>query len=184
MINVDLPLNVSRYHFLITMEYFIDQEKYFYLIILHINAAICIGATVWVAIGSMIIACLQHTCGMFRISSYRIKDAININSRQNITLENKILMIEGTICAVDIYRQAIKLNKHLMSKLEIMFFCLIVCFVTSLTLNLYQIVSFENNIEKLILPFLYVSVSILYMFLANLMGQIITDHNNHVFTTA
>jgi len=42
------------------------------------------------------------------IYSYRLEHAINNTIRQNITLENKILMIEGTICAVDIHRQAMK----------------------------------------------------------------------------
>ena len=33
---------------------------------------------------------------------------MNINIPQNITIKNKILMIEGIISAVDIHRQAIK----------------------------------------------------------------------------
>jgi len=64
-----LPMNVTRSRRLpITIEYFIDQEKYFYLILLHIIMAILIGATAMIAIGTMLIAYFQHTCGMFRIS--------------------------------------------------------------------------------------------------------------------
>jgi len=51
-------------------EYFVDQEKYFYLILLHINAAICIGATAYVATGTMLIGYLKHACGMFKIARY------------------------------------------------------------------------------------------------------------------
>jgi len=52
------------------MEYFIDQEKYFYLILLHINAIACIGSAAMLAIGTMLITYFQHICGMFRIAWY------------------------------------------------------------------------------------------------------------------
>ncbi|XP_071560225.1 uncharacterized protein [Temnothorax nylanderi] len=184
MTDVDLSTNESRpYKFLFTMEYFIDREKYFYLILFHINATMCIAAIAATAIGTMIISYIHHICGMFRIASYRIENAININILQP-TLKNKILMIGGIICAVDIHRQAMKLNRHLISILEIMVFCVIACGVFSLSLNLFQLASSEYNIEKLFVPHGFVLLAIIHMFLANLMGQIIIDHNNHVFTTA
>ncbi|XP_077264110.1 uncharacterized protein LOC143898472 [Temnothorax americanus] len=185
---VVLPKNVSQLrHLPIMMEYFIDQEKYFYLILLHFNAVICVGWASILAIGTMLITLMQCICGMFRIACYRIKHAININIRQNITLKNKILMTEGIICAVDIHRQAMKLSKHLLSTFEIMMFCLIVCGVACLTLNLFQIfqiASSENNVEEFFFPLLCVSVSIIYMFIANYIGQDIIDHNNDVLFTA
>ncbi|XP_024878481.1 uncharacterized protein LOC112458892 [Temnothorax curvispinosus] len=185
---VVLPKNVSQLrHLPIMMEYFIDQEKYFYLILLHFSAVICVGWASILAIGTMLITLMQCICGMFRIACYRIKHAININIRQNITLKNKILMTEGIICAVDIHRQAMKLSKHLLSTFEIMMFCLIVCGVACLTLNLFQIfqiASSENNVEEFFFPLLCVSVSIIYMFIANYIGQDIIDHNNDVLFTA
>ncbi|XP_071637811.1 uncharacterized protein [Temnothorax longispinosus] len=185
MADVDLSTNDSRsYQFLFTMEYFIDPEKYFYFILLHINAAMCIAVIVEIAVGSMMIAYIHHICGMFRIASYRIENAININILQTITLKNKILMIESIICAVDIHRQAMKLNRHFVSTLEIMLFCLIICCVITLSLNLFQIASFVGNMEKVLMPFLCSLVAILHMFLSNLMGQIVIDYNNHIFTTA
>ena len=52
----------------IATEYFVDQENFSYLILLHTNAATCIGATAMVATGTMLIAYLQHICGMFSIA--------------------------------------------------------------------------------------------------------------------
>ncbi|XP_070523053.1 uncharacterized protein [Cardiocondyla obscurior] len=183
--NINSPINGSRkYYFMFTMEYFIDQEKYYYLYILHINAALCIGMIIMIATGTMFITYIQHTCGMFKIASYRIERAINRNINKTFTLERKTLMTEGTICAVDIHRQAIKLNKNLMSVLETMFFCLIMCCVAALSLNLFQIASSEIEIKNLLIPFMCVSVCLTHMFLSNVMGQIVTDHNGHVFTIA
>jgi len=72
IIGVILSRNISQSrHLLITMEYFIDQEKHFYLIVLHTSAAICIGFIALIAIGTMLITYLQHICGMFSISRYK-----------------------------------------------------------------------------------------------------------------
>jgi hypothetical protein len=49
-------------------EYFVDQEKYFYLSLLHITVAYGIGILAALATGAMLIAYLQHACGMFRIA--------------------------------------------------------------------------------------------------------------------
>ncbi|XP_011863555.1 PREDICTED: uncharacterized protein LOC105559678 [Vollenhovia emeryi] len=185
---VILPKNVSQLRRLpIMTEYFIDQEKYFYLILFHINLIFCIGSAAILAVGAMLITYFHHMCGIFRIACYRIEHAINIDIRQNLPLKNKILMTEGVICAVDIHRTAMKLSKHLMSILEVMMFCLIVCGVACLALNLFQIfeiASSEYNVEELFMPMIYVSVSILYMFIANYIGQNIIDHNDQVFSTA
>ncbi|XP_011634069.1 uncharacterized protein LOC105425153 [Pogonomyrmex barbatus] len=133
------------------MEYFIDQEKYFYLILLHINITLYIGIVALLAIGSIFITYLQHTCGMFKIASYRIKHAMKIDFLQNINLKNKILIIKGIICAVIIHREAMKLSKQLLSVFEIMFFCLIVDGVTCLSLNLFQVnFLFSNSIYIII----------------------------------
>ncbi|XP_018361482.1 PREDICTED: uncharacterized protein LOC108760179 [Trachymyrmex cornetzi] len=121
------------------MEYFIDEEKYFYLILLHIIIAICIASIVTVAIGTLCITFIQHICGMFKIASYRIEYAININIQQNVMLKNKIWMIKGVIYAVDIHRKAIKLLKHFTSTFEKMIFTLIILGVACLSFNLFQV---------------------------------------------
>jgi len=62
-----------------TAEYFIDQKRYFSLILLHINAAFCVGLFSLIATGAMLISYLQFTCGMFRISRYKT----NTNNHKN-----------------------------------------------------------------------------------------------------
>jgi len=68
-IDAVLSTNISRSRQLqISTEYFIDQEKYFYLSLFHINATMTIGCLVLIATGTMLIAYLQHACGMFKIA--------------------------------------------------------------------------------------------------------------------
>lgn len=52
----------------IMTEYFIDKEKYHYLLALHMNAAFCMGALTVVAVGTMYLGYFYHIFGMFRIA--------------------------------------------------------------------------------------------------------------------
>jgi len=73
-LDVVSSINETRPHRLqIAVEYFIDQQKYFYLILLHMNAAIFIGALSLLTTGTLMIMYLRHTCGMFRIARYELK---------------------------------------------------------------------------------------------------------------
>jgi len=49
-------------------EYFINEEKYFYLILIHFYVSICIGGITLVSTGSMLISYFKHVCGMFKIA--------------------------------------------------------------------------------------------------------------------
>jgi len=70
ILDIVLPLNESRSHTTVQVptEYFIDQEKYFYLTFLHMNATVCIGTTTIIGTGTMLIAFLKHACGIFKIA--------------------------------------------------------------------------------------------------------------------
>ncbi|XP_025271233.1 uncharacterized protein LOC109610199 [Camponotus floridanus] len=184
ILNIISSTNTSRsHHLLIMTEYFIDQKKYFYFILLHNIASFCIGLIAMLATGTMLIMYFKHTSGMFKIASYRIERAMNIDMLQNIN-QKDILIFKGLICAVDIHRQAMRLSKYFLTKIEAMMFCLIIAGVASVSLNLFRVASSTENVKELIIPFLSASVSVLYMFLANYVGQTITNHNQQVFVTA
>ncbi|XP_011705124.1 PREDICTED: uncharacterized protein LOC105460376 [Wasmannia auropunctata] len=131
------------HYILIIKKYFVNQEKYFYLILLHMYIVYCVGVTILLATGTILITYLQHICGLFRIASYRMGHSVNI--LQNITLKNKVFMTENIISAIDMHRQAMKLCKQLESTFEIMIFCFTICVVACFSLNLYQ-VSFQFRI--------------------------------------
>ncbi|KAL6419407.1 hypothetical protein ACFW04_014805 [Cataglyphis niger] len=139
--------------------------------------------TVTVGIGTTLIAYFQYTCGMIRISSYRIKYAMHVDTLKNNKLKNEILILQRIISAIDIHRQAIKLIKLLVFKIEKMLFCLILVGVTCLSLNLFRIASYADNVMEILFPFVFVIISVLYMFVANYVAQNLTDHNNDFFAT-
>ncbi|KAL6268527.1 hypothetical protein P5V15_001660 [Pogonomyrmex californicus] len=178
--------NESRYRLYFSTEYFIDQERYFYLLLLHTNAAICIGLIVLLATGTLLIAYFQHACGMFKIASYRIENALEIYVSK-VNLKNEYLVYRGLIYAVHIHQKAMMFSEYVISRFEISFMLLIFFGVITTSLKIYQIfqiVSTTYNIEELLLTFIGTLFCLLYMFLANLVGQNITDHYNLVSVTA
>ncbi|XP_011350795.1 uncharacterized protein LOC105287078 isoform X2 [Ooceraea biroi] len=159
------PVNESRQRpsLLFMTEYFVDQERYFYLIFLHANVAICIGGFVMLATGTILITYFQHACGMFRIASYRIEQAMTIGTLDKGCLGNDNLIYKGLIYAVDMHRKAMKFSDSSVSKFKVM--------------------SFKQNFMEISLPIIFVIVHFTYMILGNYLAQEITDHNNDVFTT-
>ncbi|XP_018349243.1 PREDICTED: uncharacterized protein LOC108752709 [Trachymyrmex septentrionalis] len=125
-------------------EYLVDQEKYFYWILLYMYTVLCIGSIIMLGIGTMFITYIEHICGIFKIASYRIKHALNIDIPHNTMIKKKILMIEGIICGVDIHRHAMKLSRHFMTTFEIMMSCITGCVAVCFILNMFQKFCFKT----------------------------------------
>ncbi|KAH0946926.1 hypothetical protein HN011_010784 [Eciton burchellii] len=187
ILDIVLPINGSRLRRLhITAEYFLDQEKYFFFILFHMDTAVFISKIALVATGTMFITYLHHTCGMFNIASYRIKHAMEINIQQDINYNIEHLISKKIVCAINIHRQAITLSEVLISNFDRTYFCLTIIAVIALSLNLFQIFKFieSENIIEAIYPVIAVGTVILYMFLANYIGQLVTDHSNQIYAAA
>ncbi|XP_024888155.1 uncharacterized protein LOC112465028, partial [Temnothorax curvispinosus] len=113
--NIVLPKNESRLNpsVYVAREYFTDQKKYFYLTTLHTLAASYVGNALMIATGAMLIAYIQHICGMFSIASYRIEQAMNILQKDILKSKNKVY--KEIAYAVDIHRKAMEFADFLIS---------------------------------------------------------------------
>jgi len=60
--------NESQSDHLRMTGHFINQKKYIFLFLIHMNAAFCIGGIAMIATGTMFIGYLKYACGMFRIA--------------------------------------------------------------------------------------------------------------------
>ncbi|XP_072757159.1 uncharacterized protein [Anoplolepis gracilipes] len=138
------------------------------------------------ATGTMLHAYLQYACGMFEIASYRIENTMKIYMSRRVNLQEKNLVCEGIIYAIDIHRKAIKFSEYLISNFEISFMLLIVSGVITLSLNVLQTLQILSSklfkIEEFLMSLITAVTCLLYMFLSNLIGQEITNHYNHLFS--
>ncbi|XP_019882538.2 odorant receptor 47a-like [Camponotus floridanus] len=180
--------NESRLHISlqIVTDYSIDQERYFYLIMLYTNIAFCIGILALLATGTMCITYVQHICGMLRIASYRMERIMKVDTRSISAPKSANLIYMGIVYAVDMHRKAIKFIKIFIFSINKFLFFLIMDGLLTASLNLYQIfqeLSFECSVAKIIQHSIFLTIYYIYTFVANYCAQQIMDHNNHIFAT-
>lgn len=73
LLDIVIPLNESRpRELLFPAEYFIDQQKYFYVIIIHIFMGLFFIGTSVIATESFSLANACHAFGLFKIARYFI----------------------------------------------------------------------------------------------------------------
>ncbi|XP_077270661.1 uncharacterized protein LOC143901898 [Temnothorax americanus] len=167
---------------LLVTEYFVDK-RYFYLMFFHTNAAFFIGLIAMLATGTMFIVYLQHACGMFQITCYRIARTMTLETLRKNSLQNEYLIYKRLICAVDMHRKAMKFSNSTIYRFKIMFTFLIITGVMCGSFNAYLITSFKSDIEELLLRLIIMMYLLTYIFVSNYFGQEIIDHNNNVFVT-
>jgi len=74
-----LQMNLNHIIYTSWTEYLVNQEKYFYLILFHINTSLFITGLVLSTIEMMLFAYFQHICGIFKV--FRIKQKYRNSSR-------------------------------------------------------------------------------------------------------
>jgi len=58
----------ARHLTLFVCKYYIIEEKYFYFLLMYLNAVLSIGSLALVAASTMIFSYIKHICGIFRIA--------------------------------------------------------------------------------------------------------------------
>ncbi|XP_011864826.1 PREDICTED: uncharacterized protein LOC105560368 isoform X2 [Vollenhovia emeryi] len=178
---------MQNYVMQVVPKFFIGRESSLYLIIPVFIASASIGGTAVVATGMMFVTYLKHTCGMFRIASYRIEKAMMINMLKNISLENEIIICKAIVRAVDIHRQAVHFIILVYSAFKGLLLGVTVVGVICLSCNLYRLsetMSRDGEIEQCYMHLLITIAIFIILFITNYAGQEVTDYNNHVFLTA
>ncbi|KAH0948813.1 hypothetical protein HN011_008858 [Eciton burchellii] len=164
-------------------EYFVDQERYSYLILLHLDTTMCIAAISIIATGTLFISLVKHICGIFKIASYRVDQAMVIRF-YNSGLPNELKIHKKLANAIDIHCEGMELCDILKSNFVGSFFSLILILIICLSLNLFgllQSIKFGSPLLELLAHLTHVTVVLLIMFLCNFFGQEVTDHYNHIF---
>ncbi|KAF3054248.1 Odorant receptor 275 [Nylanderia fulva] len=183
--NIILSINEPQSHprLLILTEHFIDEKKYVYLILLHAYAALFLGTITLIATGTLFIVYIQHACGMFRIVSYRIEQAMAVNTLRKKKLQNKNSIYKKLIHAVYMHREAMRFADSSVSKFKVMFVMLIIAGIMSASLSAFRALTMDSDFEKLFIPFIIILINFLYAVIGNYMAQEVMDHNNDVFVT-
>lgn len=69
ILDIIVPLNSSRpRHFYILVRCFIDEEKYFFWLLLHTIVTISVALMMTISVGTMLMSYILHACAMFKIA--------------------------------------------------------------------------------------------------------------------
>lgn len=71
LLNIIAPLNVSRgREFIYPTYYFVDEEKYYYPILMHMIAAIVVLSSIYLACDTNLVQVVHHGCALLAISGW------------------------------------------------------------------------------------------------------------------
>ncbi|XP_019888698.2 uncharacterized protein LOC105283870 isoform X2 [Ooceraea biroi] len=151
ILDIVMPKNESYAIHMMEMvtNYFFVSEKYYFLILVHLNAACTTELIVLGATTTMMMAIFKHVCGMFAIASYRIEQAMTIELLRDLNTKNEIVIYKKIICAVDLHRKAMQFAKCFMNEMEGSFFFLIIATVLCLSVNLFRIFQTESLTKEM-----------------------------------
>ncbi|KAL2738896.1 OR22C protein [Vespula squamosa] len=186
LMDVIIPLNESRPMELPTLgEYFINQEKHFYLIYCHMFFSIMIAVTILIATDTQLMVFCCHVSGTFAVIGFRLehfwrKDATldGLSDLQRKECYNHVsLSIKGHKRALEFVKRMESLFSYsLLVQCGLNVICMSIC--------LYQIsVLYGESIQ--ILKFIaFLFCEIFHLFIASLSGQTIIDHSSNVYFKA
>ncbi|EZA55090.1 hypothetical protein X777_05369 [Ooceraea biroi] len=175
-------INVSQEHFTVHImrEYFIDQEKYYYCILLHFDVSIFIGTLVTTATGTLLFGCIKYICGIFRIASYRIDQAMQTATLHHAVLSNNFILYKKIVRAIDIHRKAVK-SVIVLSLCDIITSNFVGTFF--IMMILHRAIMLRSATEEYVAYVSLTGAPLVYIFFANYAGQNIADHHNYIFTS-
>nr|XP_012217764.1 PREDICTED: uncharacterized protein LOC105669400 [Linepithema humile] len=180
------PLNVSRpRELLFPGEYFVDQQKYFYAIVLHLNVTIGMVVITMVGTESLYVTYVQHACGMFQVASYRMNQAFDDEFLKAYTTEKQAIIVYRRIVeAIHIHKRALEFSEILWSTLAASYSILLIIGITSLIIHLFSLFQAAlsvKKVEEVIRLAFFTFGHVFYLFLGNYVGQILIDHSAGIF---
>ncbi|XP_067212000.1 uncharacterized protein [Linepithema humile] len=181
------PLNETRPRKLILLtEYFIDQEKYFHIIAIHISTGVVVVLTILIATESFCFANALHAFGLFKVASYRMEHILSEIDPQMCSTEKFIISRDKIIAAVDFHRRAIEFSKLLQATFGPAYLSVFVIGVFSASISLYnmsQILMTEDEVLEIIKYTTMLALPIIYLTVGNFVGQEFIDCDMHFYHT-
>ncbi|XP_025072949.1 uncharacterized protein LOC112552247 [Pogonomyrmex barbatus] len=184
ILDIVAPLNESRQHQLpIAIETFFDQEKYFRFIVLNFSVISFLSVTVFLTAETLYMICVQHACGLLKVTSYRILNAFDNRIQQINTSKIKCIICTKLSEAIKLHRRSLEFIEYLCSTFSLSYFILCVFGVASLSINLFEFLKAVElkYTDQAICFGLVVCAHICYMLWVNNVGQDLIDNSIDVF---
>ncbi|KAG7213210.1 hypothetical protein KM043_002521 [Ampulex compressa] len=187
ILDILLPLNETRPHKMpVLFEYFLDQEKYFYLLILHANLMVFMGTTAIIASETMTTLIMYHICAFFKIISYRLQFVFDQNFHSDsVSPVTQCTANEKLIDVIKAHKDVIEFGTEFIKSQSTGYFLLLSLGIISISLCLYRLhhaLSLMDDMPELFNAAFLLVANLIYLFLTNFLGQTVMDHSSKIFT--
>ncbi|KAI4498550.1 hypothetical protein M0802_006256 [Mischocyttarus mexicanus] len=141
------PLNgTHRLECPFVAEYFIDEEVYYYHILLHMYTIFLVGLAVVIATETFYTICIQHACGLFHIVGYRFERIFNQSTLSSISLTEKNVKFDDCISrAIKSHQNAIAASVRILN--AVVRVINIVCYLFGIFYCGQKLIDYSTNIS-------------------------------------
>ncbi|KAL6441746.1 hypothetical protein ACFW04_003682 [Cataglyphis niger] len=174
-----LPTNrtyTTKYFF--RLEHLVDVDKYFNLLMLYGIISVFYIVSVPIAVDSMFVLCIQHTCALFESIKYKIQ---RIRGSDFVTLKPNIMDDKAYNVIIDCiksYKRALKFSDLLSSTYETSFFFLLGNTVVALSFNAAELIMIDIQLDDISRIISANIALLLHTFYLSLMSQRLIDRSS------
>ncbi|CAL1677738.1 unnamed protein product [Lasius platythorax] len=204
ILDLMMPLNESRPRkFLFEVEYRVDREKYYYLILFHSYVAVVAVMSIVVCADTTYIAYVQHCCSLFAAVGYRLEHIVSreckLSQTNHLTkneektcqdmevgdnyFQEQTVFRELIICLRK-HQLAIQYARLLESSFMLSTGIQLSCNMLALSLTGIQVISNLDNTEDFIRYACLCAGAFFHLLCMSLPGQRLMDHSVNIFDEA
>ncbi|KAF7383491.1 hypothetical protein HZH66_012841 [Vespula vulgaris] len=186
LMDIIIPLNESRHMELPVLgEYFLDEEKHFYLIYCHMAVTITISITILIATDTQLMVFCCHVSGAFAVVGFRLEHFL----RNDITLD-ELSELQRRECykhvslSINGHKRALEFVKRMESLFSYSLLMQCGLNIVCMSICLYQIIKlYDNSVETIKFIAFFIG-ELIHLFVTSLSGQTIIDHSSDVYFKA
>ncbi|XP_076753771.1 uncharacterized protein LOC143425134 [Xylocopa sonorina] len=181
LLDIVVPLNESRSRvFIYPSYYFVDEERYYYLIVGHMTISAIILGFVFVACDLTLVQVVQHACALLVISGHRLKHAMDdadFYRHKGALTDECYAKVKWSIEA---HTRANDYVKDVQDCHIYYFFCAIGMITMAFTVTFVKLTSMEMGLTYLTFC-VFTAGQLIHFFFLAIMGQFAKDSNEQVF---
>ncbi|CAK9817717.1 hypothetical protein ANTQUA_LOCUS9548 [Anthophora quadrimaculata] len=177
------PRNESReLEFMYPAYYFVDGQKYNFLINLHMASGIFTVYYVYVGCDTSYMYVVQHACGLMAVSGHRFKCAVEGLSAQkkNGIMSNEVYR---KVChSIRGHQHAIKYLNNI-ENCHVVYFFISICIIMVCFSVILVKVSKASIGPELAKDYMFIAIQLVHIFFLTLQGQFVLDVNEEIYDT-
>ncbi|XP_033347285.1 uncharacterized protein LOC117232186 [Bombus vosnesenskii] len=183
ILNVVAPLNESRSReFIYPSYYFVDEQQYYYPILVHMISVAVILTSVYIACDINLVHVVHHGCALLAISGYRFKHAMDNVSFSNEKYLN--VLLDETYAkisrSIDAHKKAVEYVDKVDACHVHYFFIILGLIIVTFTSTFVRLSTMEIGVRYFTFCAFTISQMTHLLFLT-IMGQFLINSNDETF---